>query len=140
MSSKKKKLTERTDIGSIMLLLMITGVLTFIIPGYGIINQSDIYVVLGTLLGVYFIIKKEFVFKDRVKNLLLLTLFGGLFSALDLTVIAILIATSLGKAYRYPFTLFYLWYIYITITMIIIIGLIIIYLYFQESAALSNSK
>lgn len=141
MSKRTTKWNERTDVASIFISLTIISILAFLTNNAGILYHSDIFVVLGMLVGSYFILKREELFKNRVKNILILAIIGGIVSGADLTFIAILLATAIKYAYQYPFQLLYLWIEYILITQIIIASIIIIYLYIKERIFFSaNSK
>lgn len=140
MSKPHKKISERTDVASIFISLMIVSILTFITPGSGIFYWSDIYILLGMMAGLYYILKKENSFRERVKNTLVLTFIGGIITGLDLTVITILIAFTLNKAFQYPLTLLYLWTGYILLTQMIIAAILIALLSIKEKNYVSANS
>lgn len=131
MPKKRKKLSQRTDVLSILIALMISSTLSFVIPLVGIIYLDDIFVVIGMICGSYFIVKREVTFNGMVKNLLILTFIGGIIIGTDLTSITILIYYSEGLAFKYPITYLVLLTGYIIITQLIIALLIIGFYYLK---------
>lgn len=133
MSSKSTNFTERTDVQSILFLLLISSMLTFILPFFLFYYISDVFVVIGMTVGSYVVLKKEKKFKERVNYLLRLVFIGGILTGIDLSSVLILIARSENKAFKYPLTFLFLLTSYIILTLLIIAGLIIGYLYFVQS-------
>lgn len=132
MSSKKRKFSERTDVQSILFLLLISSMLTFILPFFLFFYYiSDIFVVIGMIVGSYVVLKKEINFKDRINHLLRLTFIGGILTGIDLTSILVLIARSESKVFD-ALTFFLLLTFYIILTQLIIVVAIIGYLYLYE--------
>lgn len=145
MSKKATKWSQRTEIGSIFISLMIVSLLTFISLGLGLllgfIYISDIYVVLGTIMGSYFILKREELYKERVRQLLILNFVGGFITALDLSTIVFLLLFSQNILVQDPIQFISKLIVYILITELIIIGPLIGILYSRERTYPStNSK
>lgn len=132
MSSKSRKFTERTDVQSILFLILISSMLTFVLPFFLFYYVSDVFVVIGMIVGSYVVLKKEKNFKDRVNNLLKLVFIGGILTGIDLTSVLILIANSENKAFENPFIFLFLLTCYIVLTQLIMAVLIIGYLYFID--------
>ena len=136
MSSTSKKFTERTDVQSILFLLLISSLLTFIQPFFAFfLYISDIFVVIGMIVGSYVILKKESKFKERVKNLLSLTFIGGILTGIDIFSLLVLIARSENhafKTYTDAYTFFSILTGLIIITQLIIALIIIGYLYIVQ--------
>lgn len=140
MPKKRKKLTERTSVLSILFLVAVSSTLTFIRPGLGIFYQNDIYVILGMITGSYFVVKREVIFKNKVKHLLILTFIGGIIIGADITSIMSLIYYSQGAAFDSPRTYLFLLTGLIIITQLIIALIIIGFYYIKEKDYFGSSN
>ena len=132
MSTKHKKLTERSETISILALLLVSSVLTFIQP-LKVVYLSDLYVSLGMLAGCFIILKMDKEFHERIKSTIILILAGGVLTGLELTGLILSLAYANNLVAEDPLKLLVLWIGYIYLTLVIIGTDFILALYLGEN-------
>ena len=129
MSSETKSWSQRSDLFGILILMAIPSLLLFFIPIPQIIYLGDLYIALAMILSSIFILKTEEDYNKQVKSILIVILFGGLLTSIELTSLVYFLAKANNLGVENLIQFFIEWAILIYLTIFLIGGCFLLYRY-----------